>query len=239
MPRLTVLPIEGWMNPVIIDDDENMVLIDCPLAENYADLLKSAKEKMVDLARLTHVILTHQDGDHVASIHQLRADFPGISVIASAIEREHLEKRRKPIRQTQCEEELRNATGERKKELENAIAMYEALKPIHVDIVVEDGQVLDICGGIEIVASPGHMPGHISVYIREIKALVTGDSMIMADGELQTPNPVYTLDMDESVRTIEKYMRYDIEQVVCYHGGIFKGDCRAAMAKVVADYRKV
>jgi len=238
MVMLTLLPVDGWMNPVVLDDGESLVLIDCPLAENYNDLLDVAKENSVDFSRLSHVILTHQDGDHVASIHQLRTDFPKIKVVASAIEREYLEKRRKLIRQVQCEEELKSATGDRKKELEDAIKMYHALKPIHVDIAVEDGQVLDICGGMKIVASPGHMPGHISVYICELKTLVTGDSMIMENGALQTANPVYTLDMDESVRTIEKYTKYDIEQVVCYHGGIFKGDCRTALEKVIYDYNK-
>jgi len=225
------------MNPVIIDDQNNMVLIDCPLAENYDDLLKIAKEKGVDLSLLTHVILTHQDGDHVASIHLLRKDFPGIKVVASTIEKEYLEKSKKLIRQEQCEAELPSATGERKKELEDSIKMYESQEPIQVDIAVEDGEVLDICGGLEIVSSPGHMPGHISVYSRALKALVTGDSMIMSDGELQTANPVYTLDMDESVNTIEKYTKYDIKQVVCYHGGVYTGDCKAAMEKVISDYR--
>jgi len=237
MVKLILLPVDGWMNPAVVEDAENIVLIDCPLAEKYNELLDVAKTNNVDLSHLTHVILTHQDGDHVASVHQLRADYPNIKVIASAIEKEHLEKKRKWIRQAQCEEELKNATGDRKKELEDAISTYEALKPINVDIAVEDGDVLDICGGIEIVASPGHMPGHISVYIRELKTLVTGDSMITENGVLQTANPVYTLDMDESVRTIEKYTTYDIDQIVCYHGGVFKGDCRTAMEKVIADYR--
>jgi len=237
MLRFTLLPIGKWMNPVVAHDAENMILIDCPIAENYTELLDTANEKGVDLSLLTHVILTHQDGDHVGSIHHLRADFPSIKVMASAIEKEHLEKRRKLIRQERCEAELESAMGERKAELESEINMYRALEPIHVDITVEDRQVLDICGGVEIIASPGHMPGHISVYLRALKILVAGDSMICSDGKLHTANPVFTIDLDESVRTLEKYLSYDIKQVVCYHGGVFSGDCRSAIKTVISDYR--
>jgi glyoxylase-like metal-dependent hydrolase (beta-lactamase superfamily II) len=81
------------------------------------------------------------------------------------------------------------------------------------------------------------MPGHIAVYIRELETLVTGDAMNAHGGMLQMANPAYTIDMDEAARSIEKFMKLDLMQVICYHGGIFTGDARSAMGAVVAGYR--
>ncbi|MCL2056949.1 MAG: MBL fold metallo-hydrolase [Oscillospiraceae bacterium] len=215
-----------------------MVLIDCPLTEFYGEFLDTAKAKGVDLSRLTYVIITHQDSDHASSLPLLKKDFPAVKVISSVIEKEYLEMRKKHIRLGHIEKKLLDVPEDVTQTLLDQIKAFEALVPVNVDIAAEDGQVIDICGGIEIIASPGHLPGHIAVYVRELKALVTGDAMNTENGALQTANPLYTLDMDEAARSTEKFMGYDIRQVVCYHGGIFTGDCQAAMQKVLEDYKE-
>ncbi|MFP3381467.1 MBL fold metallo-hydrolase, partial [Bacillus sp. SIMBA_069] len=53
-----------------------------------------------------------------------------------------------------------------------------------VDYTLIDGQELPFCGGIRVIHTPGHTPGHISLYLKQSKILIAGDSMYSVNGIL-------------------------------------------------------
>jgi glyoxylase-like metal-dependent hydrolase (beta-lactamase superfamily II) len=91
---------------------------------------------------------------------------------------------------------------------------------------------LPYCGGITVINTPGHTPGHISLYHKPSKTLIAGDAMIVADGRLLGPNPQYTLDMKTAIESLKKLMQYDIETVICYHGGLYKDNANRRIAEL-------
>ena len=48
---------------------------------------------------------------------------------------------------------------------------------VGVDRIVEDGEELPFCGGITVIHTPGHTPGHICLYIGQNKTLIAGDAL--------------------------------------------------------------
>lgn len=44
----------------------------------------------------------------------------------------------------------------------------------------------------------------------------------VTDGQLSGPNPLATFDMNEANKSLKKLAQYDIETVICYHGGVFR-----------------
>lgn len=92
--------------------------------------------------------------------------------------------------------------------------------------MLNDGDVFDWGGGVEIIETPGHMPGHISIYIRESRTLIAGDALVIENNKIDIANPQYTLDMKEARNSIDKLLRYDIDKVICYHGGIYQEDIK-------------
>lgn len=63
----------------------------------------------------------------------------------------------------------------------DGIAFQNLLKSVqYVDKAtsVKPGDILPWCGGIEIIDTKGHMPGHISLYLKEFKTLITGDALV-------------------------------------------------------------
>jgi len=72
--------------------------------------------------------------------------------------------------------------------------------PVTVDSVVRDGDRLDLGGGrgLDVVHTPGHSRGSISLILREDGALFTGDAVPMAEGL-----PIYE-DVSSSVRSVRK-----------------------------------
>ena len=83
-----------------------------------------------------------------------------------------------------------------------------------------DGEILDWCGGCTIIETPGHTPGHISVFVNQKKVMITGDAAVLENGKLVIANPQYALDLKEAEASLRKIAAYDAKEMICYHGGI-------------------
>lgn len=102
-----------------------------------------------------------------------------------------------------------------------------------VDRTLTDRQELPYCGGIQIIFTPGHTPGRISLYLKQSKTLVVGDAMFSVEGILGGPHPHSTLDMNKAFRSLEKYLDFDIKSVICYHGGLSTDNVKEQLQKLV------
>jgi glyoxylase-like metal-dependent hydrolase (beta-lactamase superfamily II) len=98
---------------------------------------------------------------------------------------------------------------------------------------LEDGEKVKV-GDInfEIIHTPGHTHGHICLYLHKYKTLVTGDALNVEGGQLIGPKQEYTYDMPLALTSLKKLLDYDIETIICYHGGIFKGDISNRISKL-------
>ncbi|MNR40714.1 hypothetical protein D3C85_1590310 [compost metagenome] len=66
--------------------------------------------------------------------------------------------------------------------------------------------------------------------------MICADAVVIEHGSLEIANPQFTLDLDEAVRSVQKLLTYEIEQLICYHGGLFQGDAQSALEKLVRKY---
>jgi len=88
-------------------------------------------------------------------------------------------------------------------------------------------------GGITVIYTPGHTPGHISLHLKQSKTLITGDALFV-DGGLLVPAPRYiNFDKDLAMKSLEKFTRYDIEAVICYHGGVYTSNANQRIAGLI------
>ncbi len=53
--------------------------------------------------------------------------------------------------------------------------------------VLRDGEVLDLVGGVKVVATPGQTVGHLNLFLVRDGVLITGDAMTSAGGQLNGP----------------------------------------------------
>jgi glyoxylase-like metal-dependent hydrolase (beta-lactamase superfamily II) len=90
-----------------------------------------------------------------------------------------------------------------------------------VNRTVSGGEELPYCGGIVVIDTPGHTPGHISLYHKPSKTLIAADALIVKDRILHGPDPQNSLNPEEALLSIKAFTRYDIETVICYHGGLY------------------
>lgn len=73
--------------------------------------------------------------------------------------------------------------------------------------------------GLQVVHTPGHTPGSISVFDPGIGLLVAGDALTGgADGGLAGPNEQFTPDMATAGESVAKLAALDVEAVAMGHG---------------------
>ncbi len=239
MNIVTVLDVNfeygGTVNtifPVILSDNNNMILIDCGY-QNFLPLIEEcARKKEIELNKLTKIIITHHDYDHMGSLADFKRKYPNIEVLSSYIESRYISGEEKSLRLKQAEFIYDTIPEEDKEEARNFQHMLESIENVKVDTVLKDKEKLEWCGGMEIIETPGHMQGHISIYLKESKTLIAGDALVIEDNKLVIANPQYTLDMEKARNSIIKLLNYDIEKIICYHGGIYRKNIRESLMKI-------
>ncbi|MGN4672392.1 MBL fold metallo-hydrolase [Bacillus cereus group sp. MYBK225-1] len=196
---------EFIIHPILLWNDEMAVLIDTGFPGQFEDIQVEMERVGVSVDKLKVVILTHPDIDHIGSLPDvLENGVSDIKVYAHELDKPYIEGDLPLLKDVQLED----------------------LPKGKVSDTVIDGQELPYCGGILILHTPGHTPGHISLYLKRSKILVAGDSMYSVNGVLGGVHAPTTLNIMEARQSLKKYLNLDIESVVCYHGGLSKGNIK-------------
>lgn len=221
-----VLGKEDIIHPVLIHDEGHAVLVDAGYPGQLGKFAEALSPYGLRMQDVTQVILTHQDIDHIGSLPAILEEAGhDVEVMASAEEKPFIEGEKMLLKITP--EALAAAEAMIPPTVPDAWkqAFLSTLKnppksPVHR--VIHDGQRLDICGGIEVIATPGHTPGHISLYHVPTKTLIAADALRVVDGRLCGPDPDQTLDMGRAMESGGKLAGCEIETIICYHGGMYK-----------------
>jgi glyoxylase-like metal-dependent hydrolase (beta-lactamase superfamily II) len=227
-----VLPIprgsreaEGFLNlTLLLDEDNGNTLVDAGLPGQAEAIDAALGEAGIGIRDLRRIIFTHQDLDHVGSGGALVRQ-SGARVIAHPADAPYIDGSLRPLKVTPEMLERRPQMRE----------VLDRLEPVRVDEHLEDGERLDLAGGIRVIFTPGHTPGHLSLYLERPKVLVAGDALTAEEGRLNGPNPPLTLDAGEAARSVRRLAELDVETIVCYHGGVVDEDADGQLHRVVRE----
>ncbi|AZB41296.1 MBL fold metallo-hydrolase [Bacillus sp. FJAT-42376] len=223
--------------PVLLHDQENTVLVDCGYPGCSFYLKEAARKTGVPLDSITKIIITHHDVDHMGSLAALKREYPEMKIASLEEEAPYISGTKKSLRLEQAETTYADLPEEEKAGADQFISLLKSIEPAPVDILFSAGEVLPWCGEIEVIHTPGHLPGHISLYLRREKTLIAGDALVAEGNRLEIANPQFTLDMEEALRSVERLMDYEIEKVICYHGGLYTGDVKEALRQLLELYK--
>ncbi|WAH37918.1 MBL fold metallo-hydrolase [Alicyclobacillus dauci] len=211
---------QSTIHPTLLFDDDSAILVDVGLPGQLEEIKAAMNKAGVPFERLRGVILTHQDFDHIGSLPDVIASAAQpIEVYAHAEDKPYIEGDKEPIKMNRAriENMLANLPEEEKAKIQS---MFSKLPTGKVTKEVSDGDVLPFFGGITVIFTPGHTPGHISLYLNESKTLITGDATVSQDGKIMGPNQNATPDMPLAMASQKKFTNFDIVKVICYHGGL-------------------
>jgi glyoxylase-like metal-dependent hydrolase (beta-lactamase superfamily II) len=99
-------------------------------------------------------------------------------------------------------------------------AVEKGLEGDTVGLVAQDGETVSLGGlTLEVIHAPGHTMGSMGVFIRERKALFTGDNVMGFGTSVVNPEEG---DIALYVQTMEKFLRYQPEVIYPGHGAVVK-----------------
>lgn len=222
--------------PTLIWDEDAVILVDTGYPGQLPLLRNAMEQAGVHFDRLSVVLLTHQDIDHIGSLPAVLAESSRkIEVLASEQERPYIQGERRLLKITPeaIEQAVAALPPQVPAEWRSSFrAVLENPPKAPVNRTLADGDVLNYGGGITVIHTPGHTPGHISLYHHRTKTLIAGDAMIVADGLLLPSAPQQTHDMNAALASLRKLARYDIETVICYHGGRYSDKANERIAEL-------
>ena len=209
----------GALHPVLTWHQNELVLIDTALPGQTEPLREAVSQAGFDLEKITKVILTHQDMDHIGSAKVLSG--LGAEILAHEYEAPYISGVKTSIRITEMEKRLNDMNEEERAFL----ARMKAGAPyfhVSVDRFLTDCELLEICGGIKVIHTPGHTPGHISLWLKESNIIVAGDAALVSGGVLTGFDPNFNFDKSQADMSFQKITGIDSAAVVCYHGGLIR-----------------
>lgn len=197
-----------------IEDGDGLTLVDASIGSAASIILAQLGQVGYKPGDVKRILVTHAHIDHVGALPALKAA-TGAQVICSAIEKPYTE----------------GTTPTLRKGHKPAQTMPGTL----VDRTVSDGDGLDIFGGLQVVATPGHTLGQIAFWQPRLGVLICGDTMMNLVG-LTTPFDAFTTDMALARQSIAKVAALQ-PRVVCFgHGPVLMND---AARKVQAFAERV
>ena len=133
------------------------------------------KEVRVNNVNIKYIILTHGHSDHICGVNEHKAEFPDAKIVAYKDEEAMLEN-----------PNLNQSPG------------FGVPYSTKADILVSDGDELKVGDvTLKFIHTPGHTEGGMCIYVKEAKALFSGDTLFRQSiGRTDFPGGSYKEIMD-------------------------------------------
>lgn len=201
------------ITPTAVETDRGLVLVDAGPPGGVDSLEMHLRDLGHALEDVWLVVLTHHDADHAGGLADLLERTDAV-VATHRAEAPFVTGERDPIK----------GDGDR-------------YPPVPVDVELTGGvRISTLAGPMTVVDTPGHTPGHVSLYLPDDALLLAGDALV-ADGDepISGPKPEFTADLDRALESVETLSTLEIDHVVCYHGGyVDRGS--GPIRKIVDDH---
>ena len=225
------------LHPSVIQFDNEIFLVDCGYEGSLKLIADQLQNHGIKITDLSGIVISHDDIDHIGGLYELKDANPAITVYASEIETPYLTGAVKSLRLKQAEELFDMMPPEHRAW---AIQFQNELKAIK-RIPVDGALAFDTSfkEGVHIINTPGHTPGHISVYFPQNKILIANDAVVVENEELELANPEFALDLSLAIQSVKKLSSLEIDILYCYHGGVVVGDIKNKLMKLLSKYQAV
>jgi hypothetical protein len=91
-----------------------------------------------------------------------------------------------------------------------------------------------LAGGVRVVSTPGHTPGHLCLYLERSRTLIAGDALLAHRGRVYGPSSEFSANLPAARGSVRKLAELDVRAIVCYHGGVVNDDANGQLRRMAA-----
>ena len=210
LPNVHLIP-NIVANSYLIIDPEGLTLIDAGLPGSHKKILRYMAGLGYAPQALKRILITHADFDHVGGLAALQAASEA-RIFASPVEalamaEGHASRPLKPRRRVT-------------KLLFDLMARLFKPAPVHADELLSDGQTLPVLGGLHVLETFGHTPGHLSFFAPSAGILFCGDSIVSEETGLRGSHGANNWDQPMSDESVRKQAALGAKLLCSGHGPV-------------------
>ena len=197
-----------FVNLYLVAGEDGLLLIDTGLKGSRGRILGAIQEAKSTLNALKSIVITHADGDHFGGLAELQQDTHALAY-ANPIEAEAIRagKSSRPL----------NPSGVGKV-FYGLVAPLIKSQPGRIDAVLAEGQQFAALGGLKALATPGHTPGHTSLFSPSTGVLFAGDSIQVVDGQPRPSGAGNTWNLARAEESFQMQMALKPTMILAGHG---------------------
>ena len=201
--------------------------------ENIRQTVGLFLQEGLDVSDIHTVIVSHTHADHMGAVAHFRDQIPGMVVVDHEVDAPYLRDNTLLNRIFDADLVARYFPGKRF----DILKFYAAFCPISEtspDRTVLEGDVLTLGPySFEVIHTPGHHPGHISLYEPDEIILFVGD-MLGLEVPFYTPS---SGGVEGYLASMEKYRALEIDLIIPSHGDLIE-DAREAIESAVGKVKR-
>ncbi|MGM0617296.1 MAG: MBL fold metallo-hydrolase [Actinomycetota bacterium] len=218
------LTVQAGVNVIVLRDQDGITLVDAGL--DRPGLTARLARIGIAPSQVTRILLTHAHPDHIGGVARLRRAGSSAPVALGINDLEV----------------ARGATAPPEPELLTARALSRVPKPgawgrrstVPDATALEDGQRLDVAGGLEVIATPGHTAGHVAFHLPDRDVVIAGD--VVFNVFRLRPSPAFLCwRTAPNLASLARLAELGAETLVLAHGAPVTDDASGRLAQLVAD----
>ena len=200
--------------------DNDLTLVDTGFRGRAKGIAVGIKRLGYSPSDVARIIITHHHADHAGSLAALKR-LTRAEVIAHPADAPYLD------------------GSEPQPGPSRPRWLGKALAPAHrlwattlaaVDTLVNEGDVLPMLGGTEILHMPGHTPGSICLFLEQEGLVIVGDVLVHRFG-LRLPTRFFTVDIAQEIKSVKRLADVDFEVIAFGHGSPLMHGARSRVAR--------
>lgn len=220
-------------------ESNEFVLVDAGMPKSAYEIMNTVAERFGENSKPKAIVLTHGHFDHVGSLVALLEEWE-VPVFAHELELPYLtgKKDYPPGDPT--------VDGGLVSEMSPLFPNHGIDVSGHIHLLPRDGSVPSMPGW-KWIHTPGHTPGHISLFREEDRTLIVGDAFVMVkqeslykvitqQQEISGPPKYYTTDWTAAYESVKKLETLQPETAITGHGLPMSGKELAENLRKLVDH---
>jgi len=199
----------------LLEDADGLTLIDTSIGSAGDKILSQLKAAGHEAQDVKRIIITHAHPDHIG----------GLAVVQKATGAE--------IWCHELEKPVIEGEVAAPRPPSMSFIPESKLDPLPVARALQDKDHLPFVGGLEVIFTPGHAPGHISLWQEKQKLLIVGDAIFYFFNRTTLPMDLLTVDREENLRSVKKIYDLEPQSLLFGHGQPIVGNAMDVLTPFV------
>jgi len=219
-PGVVRIPTMGdFINSfAFLEDDGSVTLVDCGLKQATAKIVAGLAHLGKQPGDVYRIILTHAHGDHAGGAREMleRTGVDGVAIHEDDVEYIAAGENAPPDLTSTMGRMFLRMPGRK-------------FDPFAVSHALHDGEVVDVAGGLRIIHTPGHTPGHVSMLHERTGVLITGDALFNPLSRMRWPMAVICTSARQNRESAQVFSDLEYNVAAFTHGTEIRDNPREAI----------